>query len=268
MMKNKKIFVLLSALVLLVGCAVGATVAWLIAETPPVINTFTTGDIGIILNENNFVPDDMTELLGQEMKALKVMPGMTFQKNPTVTVEAGSADCFVRCYTIVWWEPVADTHFRAADGLTWFVGKDDAWKSQQILLDTTNNEVLGILIEQRYDKIVEASDADQELPSLFTAIKVPGSVATEDFLTLNNFRLTILAQAVQADGFEDENGEPNMEAAFAAAGVPGETLKFCVDASGNPLTLQQIIDALNNQTPAVDPDDGGTDDNTDNGGES
>ena len=46
-----RLFVLMLALVLVLGCAVGGTVAWLVAKTEPVVITFTYGDINITLTE-------------------------------------------------------------------------------------------------------------------------------------------------------------------------------------------------------------------------
>ena len=48
--KSKIIAAMLTG-VLLVGGAVGGTVAWLSVKTAPVVNTFTYGDINITLDE-------------------------------------------------------------------------------------------------------------------------------------------------------------------------------------------------------------------------
>lgn len=75
-------FVTLLALVLVFGCAVGGTFAWLTAKTDAVVNTFTHGDINISLAEttgNNY----------------KIVPGVNIDKNPKVTVTAGSEACWL-----------------------------------------------------------------------------------------------------------------------------------------------------------------------------
>ena len=48
---NMKPLAVLLALTLLVGCAIGGTIAWLTAQTGEVVNTFTVGDINIKLEE-------------------------------------------------------------------------------------------------------------------------------------------------------------------------------------------------------------------------
>lgn len=75
-------FVTLLALVLVFGCAVGGTFAWLTAKTDPVVNTFTYGDINI----------GLTETTGS---GYKIIPGVNIEKNPKVTVTAGSEACWL-----------------------------------------------------------------------------------------------------------------------------------------------------------------------------
>ena len=48
---SSKAFAAVLALVLVLGCALGGTVAWLVAKSDPVVNTFTYGDININLEE-------------------------------------------------------------------------------------------------------------------------------------------------------------------------------------------------------------------------
>ena len=48
---KKRTLALLVALVLVVGCIIGGTLAWLTAKTDAVVNTFTTSDIDVTLTE-------------------------------------------------------------------------------------------------------------------------------------------------------------------------------------------------------------------------
>lgn len=79
---KKKTFVLLLALVLIAGAAVGGTLAWLTDTTDAVQNTFTTSDIDITLAES-------------ENLNLQMIPGCTIEKDPKVTVIAGSEKCYL-----------------------------------------------------------------------------------------------------------------------------------------------------------------------------
>lgn len=67
---------------LVVGCAVGGTIAWLTATTEPVVNTFTYGKIKI----------ELTETTGTEYK---IIPGVNISKDPKVTVKADSEACWL-----------------------------------------------------------------------------------------------------------------------------------------------------------------------------
>ncbi|MBE5758773.1 MAG: hypothetical protein E7332_01915 [Clostridiales bacterium] len=78
---NKMIIALSLSIVLLMGCLIGGTLAWLLDKTNPVRNVFTTSDIDIEL-------DETTE--GYEM-----VPGHTIDKDPFVTVKANSEACYV-----------------------------------------------------------------------------------------------------------------------------------------------------------------------------
>lgn len=80
--RTTKLIAVVLTLALLVGATVGGTLAWLIAETQPVVNTFTVGNIQITLTE--------TENLN-----LKMVPGGTITKDPTVTVKADSEACWL-----------------------------------------------------------------------------------------------------------------------------------------------------------------------------
>lgn len=79
-----KLVVALLAVTLLIGCAIGGTVAWLTAKTTPVVNTFTYGDINIELTETK--PTN---------RQAKIIPGVNIEKDPKVTVQANSEACWL-----------------------------------------------------------------------------------------------------------------------------------------------------------------------------
>ncbi len=92
-----KLVVAMLAVTLLIGCAIGGTVAWLTANTAPVVNTFTYGDINIDLWEHAY--DATTNALGTskvtKVENYKIIPGVDLPKDPTVTVKAGSEACWL-----------------------------------------------------------------------------------------------------------------------------------------------------------------------------
>lgn len=87
-MKNKtnrtvsiKIAALIAAIVLVIGCTAGGTVAWLVSKPNAITNVFTVGDINAELTETK------TEF--------KIVPGVVIAKDPVATVTANSEDCYL-----------------------------------------------------------------------------------------------------------------------------------------------------------------------------
>lgn len=91
-MKNKthrtvsiKIVALIAAIVLVIGCTAGGTVAWLVSKPDPIVNVFTVGNINATL----------TEAAKTEKKEFKIVPGVDITKDPVATVTANSEDCYL-----------------------------------------------------------------------------------------------------------------------------------------------------------------------------
>ena len=84
---SMKVVVLLLAVVLLIGCTIGGSVAYLMANTNTVTNTFVVGNIGnLTLTEEN---DDGDHTTGNEYK---IVPGAKIAKNPVVTYTPAQAE--------------------------------------------------------------------------------------------------------------------------------------------------------------------------------
>ena len=101
---SSRAFIALLALVLVIGCVAGGTVAWLVATSDTVTNTFTYGNIDIAL----------TETTGT---SYKIIPGTDITKNPKVTVKAGSEACWL-------FVKVEETGTFVADKVTYAIDKD------------------------------------------------------------------------------------------------------------------------------------------------
>lgn len=78
----RNLLLVISMMMVVAMASVGVTVAWLTAETVPVVNTFTASDINITLGETT----------GTEYK---MVPGNEIAKDPKVTIKAGSEACYV-----------------------------------------------------------------------------------------------------------------------------------------------------------------------------
>lgn len=90
---KKKTLALVLAVALVVGCSIGATLAWLTDKTDTVKNTFTPSNIDIELTET-FNKDANGDDTNDTWEG-KMIPGYTLDKNPVVTVKAGSEDCYL-----------------------------------------------------------------------------------------------------------------------------------------------------------------------------
>lgn len=90
--EEMKALVLLMAVILVIGSVVGSTVAWLIAKTEKVTNTFTYGDIDIKLEETDTNLDGDND---PNTNDYKMMPGKAISKDPKVTVLPDNEDCWL-----------------------------------------------------------------------------------------------------------------------------------------------------------------------------
>lgn len=128
---SSRAFIALLALVLVIGCVAGGTVAWLVAKTDPVVNTFTYGNIDITL----------TETTGT---SYKIIPGTVIEKDPKVTVKAGSE----ACYLFVKVEKVGTftgMSYEIADGWTALEGENGVYYRQvgSVTADTSFEVIKG-----------------------------------------------------------------------------------------------------------------------------
>ena len=76
-----KIAALIAAIVLVIGCTAGGTVAWLVSKPDAIVNVFTVGNINATLTETK--------------REFKIVPGVDIVKDPVATVEANSEDCYL-----------------------------------------------------------------------------------------------------------------------------------------------------------------------------
>ena len=167
---SSKAFAAVLALVLVLGCALGGTVAWLVAKSDPVVNTFTYGDININLEETTG-------------SSYKIIPGVDIAKDPKVTVEADSEACWL-------FVKVEEVGTFVADKVTYSVA--DGW--------TALTGQPGV-----YYREVGAVTADTDFYVLKdNVVKVSDTLTKEDIKNIpTGPTLTFTAYAVQKDGIAD-----------------------------------------------------------------
>lgn len=204
-MKTKtKALGLLMAVVLLVTATVFGTMAYL-TDTQEVVNTFTVGSVAIKLDEAGVKPDGTYETIHDnrvESNSYKLMPGRTYFKDPTVTVLKGSESSYVRMLVTI---SKAEALKAACGGNFQFDEFFANWDEENWTLFNTaeDTEADTITCEFRYKEAVAASDSDVVLDDLFESFTVPGSVTNSQLAALEDMKITVVAHAIQADGFDD-----------------------------------------------------------------
>ena len=198
-MKTKSKALLLSlCAVLLVVASVMGTMAYL-TSSDTVTNTFTVSKVEIKLDET-----DVTNPTGPRVQAnsYRLLPGLTYIKDPTVTVKAGSEPSYVKMTVTFTKAAELDAIFAlngGADMTSIFNGYDSTnWIDKGNTEDTDTNTRT---YEFWYKETVDARTADVVLDALFDSITVPGSITKEQLKTIDGMTITVNAYAIQADGF-------------------------------------------------------------------
>ena len=239
MRTRTKALLLTLCAVLLVAATVFTTVAYL-KSTDEVVNTFTVGKVKITLDEAK-VTSDGTPVEGADRvksNEYHLLPGHTYTKDPTVTVEKGSDESYIRIKVTFnqakallsknilinaddYPEYDADKleNARKIAPISVFLGGySEAWSLTPDDLDMMyglegylNNDKYFVYDENAdtltyyfyYSGSVAAPDGDVKLPALFKKITVPDWVDGEELAALKDFKITVVAEAIQADGFEN-----------------------------------------------------------------
>ena len=188
---KKKAIVAVVALVLVLCCAMGGTLAWLVDSTTEVKNTFTYGDINISLWEHKLNEDGLTlsedVFTGAEQTGFKMIPGNKIKKDPTVTVEADSEASwlFVKIeesenfddfmtYSIAggWTRLTEDTKGNAISDLIYWREVDVSNEQQAFeVLEDNEVSVLGTVTKDNLNAL-DANDANNYPTLTFTAYAV------------------------------------------------------------------------------------------------
>lgn len=192
---KKKIVSLVLVFALALALGIGGTVAWLTAQTQSVVNTFTIGDINIELDETKGT------LGADNTRDFKFIPGATLEKDPKVTVLAGSEACYVFVKIVEESNPEVATNEKAltytlADGWTALDATSGVYWTTVSKADAVAGKALPVLAG---DKVTVSGKITETLAeSMETTIP----------------KLTFTAYAIQSENLKDNNGN---DAGAAAA---------------------------------------------------
>lgn len=199
MKKKGKVLLLVSGSVLLVAGSVLGTLAYL-TDTEQAVNTFTVGNVAIKLLETDTDNSDSDgDGDGYDLKnEYKLVPGGEYTKDPTITVEEGSEDAYVRMILTVH----NASEVESCGGYTAFIdGINADWVLEGSNEDETANT---ISYEFRHAEIVDGEDG--ELSPLFEKLIIPTNLDGDKLEALVNggFKMVIDGHAIQATGFEND----------------------------------------------------------------
>ena len=174
----KAVLVALSCMLMVALISVGGTMAWLVANTPPVTNTFTVGDINIALNETT--------------SDFKMVPGNKIAKDPKVTVTKNSEACwlFVEVQTNASYSTFLED-YKTADGWIPLTGETGVFY----------REVAASAADQSF--YVLKGDADHANGFVTAKSFTKADVDNVNDGTVDKPTLTFTAYAVQKDNIAD-----------------------------------------------------------------
>lgn len=232
--KSKALLLTLCA-VLLVAASVLGTMAYLTSKDE-VVNTFTVGKVKITLDEAKVSTDGSLVEGADRVKANEyhLLPGHTYTKDPTVTVLEDSEESYVRlkvtfnnatqlialCTDPEFAEVdltgvenafplIRMVNFVEANALKWDgIIPDNMFDTEDMLADSkyfaydAKSDTLTYYFY--YKETVAAPTADVVLPTLFDSITVPDWATGDQLAELKDFQITVVAEAIQADGFKTE----------------------------------------------------------------
>lgn len=186
---KKKVLISVLSIALVLCCAIGATLAWLTAQSNTVTNTFTVGKVTIDLWESTLATDGTLASPHTTANSYKMVPGSTLAKDPTVTVKAGSEPCYL--FVKVEKENNFDTFMEYAMDENWeaVTGVDGVWKYKGEALDLCLEADVDVNVIKDKKVTVKSSVTATQLDAVGTnlpALKFTAYAIQKDNLTVTD----------------------------------------------------------------------------------
>ena len=214
----KKILAIALCVAMLAIVLVSGTMAYF-TDTQEKVNTFTMGKVKITLEEPNYTPTE---------GKLKVFPGESYQKDPTITVAADSEDCYlVATVTVNQLSDLRALYANDTTGVKQDWGLSLAGNGKLVsggiagynAAGAVENDLSGTLLQKEDDKVFLTYSEDEEANTLtytfyfkeilkandqkvlFESVTIPAIVKNDTFT--GDLNITVNAYAIQAVGFGD-----------------------------------------------------------------
>ena len=209
-MTKKRFVAILLCVTLVALAAIGATFAYL-TDSKTEKNTFTVGDVKIKLDETNVNAPEGDRVTSN---TYNVYPGAVVTKDPIVH-NTGKNGAYVRAVVTI------------EDGMNWLgLYNENVWTApQEAAFNAMINNTLGEgweLVDIAYDmsgpnhptsdfvatlKYTKVLEAGKDTTAMFSQIAFPTKLTGKDVTTRigqnGEFGINVVAQAIQADGFEN-----------------------------------------------------------------
>lgn len=183
---KKAIVAALCAGTLVVGSVAG-TMAYL-TSTDEVVNTFTVGNVAITLDETD-VDNSTPNAERDQANSYKLMPGQTYEKDPTVHVASTSENCYL--------------FVKVANGITAIEGATTVANQMAAKGWVVVDAVKGIYVYTTDQTNPAVVAADTDVP-VFENFTVAGNVDNDTLANYENQQIVVTAYAIQADGFDNK----------------------------------------------------------------
>lgn len=198
----RKVLLLVMCAVLLICASVAGTVAYLTSKSGVVQNTFTVGNVQILLDEtdtdgsNSVIPGVELSSVGRDhQNGYHLLPGKQYAKDPIVTVKAGSDKCyvFVKVVNEIAGIETADAAEKVA--------------AQMAANDWVQLEVGGVKVDNVWYYAGTKLSADVAASNIslpvFANFTIAGTVDNATLAAYADKTISIQAYAIQASGFAD-----------------------------------------------------------------
>lgn len=209
-MTKKRFVAILLCVTLVALAAIGATFAYL-TDSKTVKNTFTVGDVKIKLDETNVNAPEGDRVTSN---TYNVYPGAVVTKDPIVH-NTGKNGAYVRAVVTIEnglnWLGLYNDNAGTAPQEAAFNAMinntlGDGWELVDIAYDMSgpNHPTSDFVATLKYTKVLEAG---KDTTAMFSQIAFPTKLTGKDVTTRigqnGEFGINVVAQAIQADGFEN-----------------------------------------------------------------